>query len=90
MNKIFCIGLGKLGLIFSHILADNNYIVYGYDVSPEIYDDIKKNTKSSEPHLNKLINKNRKKFFFQKNFAEAVNETEATFIILPTPSKKKS
>jgi UDPglucose 6-dehydrogenase len=88
MNKIFCIGLGKLGLIFSHILADNNYIVYGYDVSTEIYDDIKKNTKSSEPHLNKLINKNRKRFFFQKNFAEAVNETEATFIILPTPSKK--
>ena len=46
MNKIFCIGLGKLGLIFSHILADNKYIVYGYDVSTEIYDDIKKNTKN--------------------------------------------
>lgn len=88
MNKIFCIGLGKLGLIFSHILADHNYIVYGYDVNPEIHEDIKKNIKSSEPYLNKLINKNRKKFFFQKNFDKAVNETEATFIILPTPSKK--
>jgi len=88
MNKIFCIGLGKLGLIFSHILAEHDYIVYGYDTDPRSHDNIKRNIKSSEPFLNKLINKNRKKFFFQKNFKEAINETEATFIILPTPSKK--
>ena len=88
MNKIFCIGLGKLGLIFSHILAEHDYIVYGYDNNPRSHDDIKRNIKSSEPFLNKLINKNRKKFFFQKNFKEAINETEATFIILPTPSKR--
>lgn len=88
MNKIFCIGLGKLGLIFSHILAEHDYIVYGYDNNPRSPDTIKRNIKSSEPFLNKLINKNRKKFFFQKNFKEAINETVATFIILPTPSKR--
>ena len=88
MNKIFCIGLGKLGLIFSHILAEHDYIVYGYDNNPRSHNTIKRNIKSSEPFLNKLINKNRKKFFFQKNFKEAINETEATFIILPTPSKR--
>ena len=35
-NKIFCVGLGKLGLIFSQILADHNNIVYGYDINDKI------------------------------------------------------
>ena len=35
-NKIFSIGLGKLGLIFSHILCDNGFNVYGYDNNPNI------------------------------------------------------
>ena len=35
MNKILCIGLGKLGLIFSFILASKNNFIYGYDVDPK-------------------------------------------------------
>ena len=45
MNKIFCIGLGKLVLIFSHILAEHDYIVYGYDTDPRSHDNIKRNIK---------------------------------------------
>jgi len=87
-NKIFCIGLGKLGLIFSQILADHNNIVYGYDINDEIELKIKKNYKDSEPNLNKLIKRNKKNFIFTNNFEQAINNTQATFILVPTPSKK--
>jgi UDPglucose 6-dehydrogenase len=87
-NKIFCIGLGKLGLIFSQILANHNNIVYGYDINDKIELKIKKNVKDSEPNLNKLIKKNKKKFIFTNNFEQAINNTQATFILVPTPSKK--
>jgi UDPglucose 6-dehydrogenase len=88
MNKIFCIGLGKLGLIFSHILANHNNIIYGYDVNNNVRIKIKKNEKDNEPYLNTLIRKNKKKFFFLNNFSKAVKETNSAFIIVPTPSKK--
>lgn len=88
MNKIFCIGLGKLGLIFSHILANHNNTVYGYDINDNVSVKIKNNEKDSEPHLNSLIKKNRKRFFFLTNFNKAVKETSSAFIIVPTPSKK--
>ena len=88
MEKIFCVGLGKLGLIFAHILTNNGCKVLGFDNNFEIENDIKKNIKSTEPKLNFLINKNKKKFFFTKKIKEAVDETNCTFIIVPTPSKK--
>lgn len=88
MEKIFCVGLGKLGLIFAHILANNGCKVLGFDNNFEIENDIKKNIKSTEPKLNFLINKNKKRFFFTKKIKEAVDETNCTFIIVPTPSKK--
>jgi UDPglucose 6-dehydrogenase len=87
-NKIFCIGLGKLGLMFSQILAEHNNIVYGYDVNPNIKSKIKNNNRDIEPNLNNLIKKNRKRFFISKNHEHAIKNTNATFILLPTPSKK--
>ena len=63
MNKIFCLGLGKLGLTFSYILCDSGYIIYGYDKNSKIKNDIINNTNNIEPELNKLIHRNKKKFF---------------------------
>jgi len=88
MDRIFCIGLGKLGLIFSQILANNNNIVYGYDVDKSIHDKIINNEKDNEPFLNTLIKKNRKRFFFTNNVPNAVNLTNSCFVLVPTPSKK--
>lgn len=88
-NKIFSVGLGKLGLIFSYILCDNGYEVYGYDNNPNIEKNIfikKKN--NLEPKLNELIYRNKKKFRFIENFKKTVKETSMCVIVLPTPSKK--
>jgi len=87
MDRIFCIGLGKLGLIFSQILANNN-IVYGYDVDKSIHGKIINNEKDNEPFLNTLIKKNKKRFFFTNNLFKTVNLTNSCFILVPTPSKK--
>jgi UDPglucose 6-dehydrogenase len=88
MNKIFCIGLGKLGLMFSQILASHKNFVYGYDINKNINNKIKRNLKDSEPYLNSLIKKNRKKFLFTEDFNKAVRFTSSCFIVVPTPSKK--
>ncbi len=91
INKnIFCVGLGKLGLIFSFILAEKGFKIYGYDIDESIKNRINKNIKDDEPKLNNLIKKNKKKFSFIKDYKSAVNNTHSCFIILPTPSKKNS
>ena len=88
MNKILFIGLGKLGLIFSFILASKNNYIYGYDINKNIIKDIKENKKSNEPKLNELIKKYIKNFQFEENFEKSVKKTNCSFIIVPTPSKK--
>ena len=88
MDKILCVGLGKLGLIFSFILASKQNFVYGYDVNKKIKEDIIKNKKNSEPQLNNLIKKFSKNFIFEENFNTSVLKTTRAFLLVPTPSKK--
>jgi UDP-N-acetyl-D-mannosaminuronate dehydrogenase len=53
INKnVFCVGLGKLGLIFSFILAEKGFKIYGYDIDKDIEKRINKNIKDDEPKLN--------------------------------------
>ena len=89
-SKIFCIGLGKLGLVFSQVIAEKVGNTLGYDINKKILKEIKKNEKSIEPNLNKLINKNKKKFNIVKSIKEGVEFSSASFIVLPTPSKKNN
>ena len=65
MKSALCIGLGKLGLTFSQIIA-KSYKVYGYDLDKTIYENIKSNVPQSEPQLNKLIKSSKKKFPISK------------------------
>jgi UDPglucose 6-dehydrogenase len=85
---IYCVGLGKLGLLFSQILANAGFKVYGYDKNLKIKKDISSNVKNIEPKLNELINKNKKNFTFLENTEKAIKETSAIILVLPTPSKK--
>lgn len=85
---IYCVGLGKLGLLFSQILASSGFKVYGYDKNLKIKKDISSNVKNIEPKLNELINKNKKNFSFLENTEKAIKESSAIILVLPTPSKK--
>lgn len=91
LNKnVFCVGLGKLGLIFSFILADNGFKVFGTDIDKKIEFNIKDNVLDKEPKLNYLINKNIKNFTFTQDYSKAIDRTNSCFIILPTPSQKNN
>lgn len=80
MNKIFCLGLGKLGLIFSYILCDSGYKIYGYDKNPKIKNDIINNANNIEPKLNELIRRNKKNFFYVDEFEQAIKKLQAAFL----------
>ncbi len=86
--KISVIGLGKLGLPFSFFLASKKYKVLGYDIDTGIKNEIEKNNKSIEPKLNHYIKKFKKNFKFEENIEKLINQTNITFIVLPTPSLK--
>ncbi len=87
-SKILCVGLGKLGLVFSQVLAEKFGETLGYDINRETILSIKKNKKSIEPNLNNLIKKNKKKFTIVNNLSDGVKFSNSAFLILPTPSKK--
>ena len=88
-SKILSIGLGKLGLIFSYILCDKGYKVYGYDKNPNIEKNIyNKNKNNLEPKLNELIHRNKKKFHFIPDIEKGIKDTSMCILVLPTPSKK--
>ena len=87
-SKVFCIGLGKLGLMYSQILCEAGYYVFGNDININTKEQIFKNQKNIEPKINQLIKKNKKNFLFIDNFKKGIIETSACILILPTPSKK--
>ena len=61
-HKILCVGLGKLGLVFSQVVAEKIGNTWGYDINQKVISSILNNKKSIEPKLNYLLNKNKKKF----------------------------
>lgn len=86
--KITVIGLGKLGSCHAAVLAHKGYEVIGVDINKNFVEDIN-NGKAPvvEPDLQELINKCRPRLKATSNAAQAVAETEVTFVIVPTPSK---
>ena len=87
-HKILCVGLGKLGLVFSQVVAEKIGNTWGYDINQNVISSILNNKKSIEPKLNELLKKNKKKFKIVDNLYSGINSTNAAFLILPTPSKK--
>ena len=86
--KISVIGLGKLGLPFSFFLSSKKYKVLGYDINEKIEDEIKKNKVNIEPKLNEYIKKYSSNFKFEKKIKNIIDQTNITFLVLPTPSLK--
>jgi UDPglucose 6-dehydrogenase len=90
VNKISVIGLGKLGAPLVYFLASKGFTVYGYDVSTKISEKLKKkqNPFFLEENLDSYIKKYNKLVHIKDTLSSAVNNTDITFLILPTPSLK--
>ncbi len=85
--KVSVIGLGKLGLPLAAVLAEAGNEVFAYDADVKLVSRLKDETFSSnEPKLMELLKKFRSNIFLLDNIQEAVNKSELSFIIVPTPS----
>lgn len=85
--NISVVGIGKLGAPLMGVLADSGHTVIGVDVNRLAIDKINSGVAPvSEPGLSDLIERNREKISATSDFEEAVEKTDVTFVIVPTPS----
>ena len=85
--KISIIGLGKLGAPMAAVMAHKGHMVVGVDVNPAYVAAIQQgHAPLKETGLEEMIQANRERLSATTDYEEAVLATEATFIIVPTPS----
>src|SRR5512145_1856190 len=85
--RICVIGLGKLGAPLAAILADRGHHVIGVDARPAVVALLNDGrTPVQEPGLAELIERNRARLRASTDAAEAAAASEASFIVVPTPS----
>lgn len=85
--KLSIIGLGKLGAPMAAVMAHKGNTVIGVDVSPGAVLALHQgHAPVNEPGLEEMIQANRERLTATTDFEEAILATEATFIIVPTPS----
>src|SRR5579872_7504814 len=85
--KLSIIGLGKLGAPMAAVMAQKGHMVVGVDVNPDFVAAIREGRAPvSEPGLAETIQANRERLTATLDYEEAILATEATFIIVPTPS----
>jgi UDPglucose 6-dehydrogenase len=86
--RLSIVGLGKLGAPMAAVMADKGHSVIGVDLSPATIKSINDGEAPvDEPGLARLIAKNRHRLSATNVLEQAVAGTDATFIIVPTPSE---
>src|ERR1035438_3914557 len=87
--KLSVIGLGKLGAPMAAVMAHKGHTVVGVDVNPALVSALNEGRAPVvEPGLGEMIQANRERLSATASYRDAVLATDATFIIVPTPSGK--
>jgi UDPglucose 6-dehydrogenase len=85
--RISVVGLGKLGAPLSAVFASKGFEVIGTDLNSRYVEAINAGRAPvDEPHLQQLIDAHRHSLRATLDLAEAVADTDITFVIVPTPS----
>lgn len=85
--KISIIGLGKLGAPMAAVMAQKGHTVVGVDLNPAYVTAIQQcRAPVKEPGLAEMVAANRERLSATSSYDDAVLATDATFIIVPTPS----
>jgi len=85
--RISVIGLGKLGAPMLAVLADKGYGVVGVDLDPAVVASVNAGRAPvAEPGLQERMDANRSRMRATTDVADAVRDTDLTFMIVPTPS----
>jgi len=87
LPRVSVIGLGKLGAPLAAVLASRGFNVIGLDVNKTFVDAMNAGKMPIvEPQLNELIAANRERLSATLDAVEAVQKSDASFVIVPTPS----
>ncbi|MDQ6898003.1 MAG: nucleotide sugar dehydrogenase [Candidatus Dormibacteraeota bacterium] len=85
--RIAVVGLGKLGACVAASFAYKGFTVCGVDVSPSTVARVNEGAPPVfEPGLEQIMAASRGRFDATLDYGEAVRGSEATFIVVPTPS----
>lgn len=85
--KISIIGLGKLGAPMAAVMAHKGHNVTGVDLNPAYVAAIRQGRAPvNEPGLAEMVAANRERLTATLDYGEAIQATDVTFIIVPTPS----
>ena len=88
VQRVSVVGLGKLGFCLAVALADSGFTVTGVDVDRHKVEAMNKGESPIyEPGLEKLIALNHGSISATSDYGEAVAGTDATFVVVPTPSE---
>jgi UDPglucose 6-dehydrogenase len=87
LPRVSIIGLGKLGAPMAAVMAAKGFEVVGLDLNDKFVAAINKGVAPvEEPQLQEYLDKGRQRLRATSSYAEAVNGSDVTFIIVPTPS----
>jgi len=87
--KISVIGLGKLGSPMAACFASGGYDTIGVDIQEKVVQLVNEGKAPvRETGLDELFENNKGRLSATTDFNKAINETEVSFIIVPTPSDK--
>jgi len=90
LPAISVIGLGKLGACIAACFADKGFTVVGADVSARTVGLINKGTAPvTEPALSEMITRGHPRLRATQDIGEAVHSSDATLIVVPTPSTEE-
>ncbi len=89
LPRVSVVGLGKLGAPLAAVLASRGFSIIGLDVNKVLVDALNAGKMPIvEPQLNELIAANKQRLSATMDAAEAVQRSDASFVIVPTPSDK--
>ena len=87
LPHVSIVGLGKLGAPLAAVLASRGFSVIGLDVNKVLVDALNAGRMPIvEPQLNELIAANRERLSATMDPNEAIQKSDASFVIVPTPS----
>ena len=87
--RLSIVGLGKLGAPMAAVMANKGHSVIGVDLNPRAVEAINDGRAPvREPGLDDMIAANREWLSATGNIGEAVDASDITFIIVPTPSEE--
>jgi len=87
--RLSVIGLGKLGACSAACFSAKGFEVIGVDINKDLVDAIN-NGKATvyEPRLQEFIMRSQGRLKATQDYAEAIRNSDVTFLIVPTPSRQ--